>query len=211
MRSFEQLDDLNFINEHGQMVQFLEIERTEQLQARQYVPINATVLELGARYGTVSCSIAYKLDDDRRLVVVEPDINVLSALEANKKTAGCNFHIFNGIISNKDMILKEITEHNGYANFVTDVQQSEKDVYLKRKTIDEIENEYGLKFDCLVADCEGFMEQFCDENQDRLREFNVIIYEADAPHRCNYDRVNQYLNQWGFKCIVNGMHLVFIK
>jgi hypothetical protein len=101
MKSFDHLDSLNFVDEHNQKINVFAIERIEQLQAREFVPTNATVLELGARYGSVSCSIAYKLDDDRRLFVVEPDSNVISALEANKRTTGCNFHIFNGIVSKK--------------------------------------------------------------------------------------------------------------
>lgn len=211
MKSFDHLDSLNFVDEHNQKINVFAIERIEQLQAREFVPTNATVLELGARYGSVSCSIAYKLDDDRRLFVVEPDSNVISALEANKRTTGCNFHIFNGIVSKKNMKLQK-DNINGYGNFTTDIHYNETDTpLLKRKTLDDIEQEYNLKFDCLVADCEGFLEQFCDENANRLKDFNVIVFEADAGDRCNYSRVYEYLQQWGFRCIINGFHSVYVK
>jgi hypothetical protein len=101
---------------------------------------------------------------------------------------------------------------NGYGNFTTDIHYNETDTpLLKRKTLDDIEQEYNLKFDCLVADCEGFLEQFCDENANRLKDFNVIVFEADAGDRCNYSRVYEYLQQWGFRCIINGFHSVYVK
>jgi hypothetical protein len=78
-------------------------------------------------------------------------------------------------------------------------------------SIDELENKYKLKFNCLIADCEGFMEIFLLENIDKIKHFNKILFEKDQPHICNYDNVDNILKQNGFKCIKDDFHSVYIK
>ena len=78
-------------------------------------------------------------------------------------------------------------------------------------SIDELENKYKLKFNCLIADCEGFMEIFILENIDKIKHFNKILFEKDQPHICNYDNVDNILKQNGFKCIKDDFHSVYIK
>jgi precorrin-6B methylase 2 len=86
-----------FVNSKGENV-YYDLEKDEQFLARTYVPKNATVLELGARYGTVSCIISEVLDDPTRHVAVEPDSSVIEALEKNRDNNGGKFHIYNGVV-----------------------------------------------------------------------------------------------------------------
>ncbi len=209
MRDFEELDKLVFMNENDQVVNNHVIERVEQLQARQFVPYDATVLELGARYGTVSCSIAYKLDDDSRLYVVEPDSTVINALQKNRDNAKCNFHIFNGVISRKNLQLS-VCNRDNYSNYTYEIDHT--DNAIPRKTLEEVEYETGLKFDCLVADCEGFLETFFIENGHMIQHFRMIILEKDACDRCNYNVVEQYLKDWSFNLLQEDCaHYVYAK
>ena len=69
-------------------VNIKKLEKQEQELAKQYVLEDDVVLELGARYGSVSCTINSKLNNKKNQVVVEPDDRVWDALERNKKTNG---------------------------------------------------------------------------------------------------------------------------
>jgi len=42
-------------------------------------------------------------------------------------------------------------------------------------SLDEIKNKYGLQFNVLVADCEGFLERFFDENPELYNEMEKTI------------------------------------
>ena len=83
---------------------------------------NDIVLELGARYGTVSCAINNQLKTKTNQVSVEPDHKVWEALEKNKKINNCNFHILRGFLSKKKLDL--VIENNGYFNYSVESEQS---------------------------------------------------------------------------------------
>ena len=71
------------------LVNILSIEKEEQDLANQYILENDVVLELGARYGSVSCVINSKLNNKYNQVVVEPDNRVWTSLENNKQQNNC--------------------------------------------------------------------------------------------------------------------------
>lgn len=48
---------------------------------------------------------------------------------------------------------------------------------------------YNLKFNVLVADCEGFLQQFFDENPEFYDNLRLVIFEADYPEKCNYGKI----------------------
>jgi hypothetical protein len=56
-------------------------------------------------------------------------------------------------------------------------------------------------FNVLVADCEGFLETFLDENDGFLDQLRLIIFEEDRPHACNYTKIKENLVKNGFKLI----------
>ena len=88
------IQDLN-----GNQVDINNIEKVEQDLANQYILENDVVLELGARYGSVSCIINSKLNNKNNQVVVEPDNRVWNALELNRTNNNCEFipaNIING-------------------------------------------------------------------------------------------------------------------
>lgn len=214
-RSFDLLDSIPYTDENGNTLPHFHAERTEQLQARQFVPENATVLELGARYGMVSCSISYKLNDPSRLVVVEPDHRVIDALIKNRDAHGCCFHVFHGVVSRYDQ--QAIFESDSYATYTMRVQdqaQGADDVklLLQRCTLEDLQEKYNLTFDCLVADCEGALASFFEENLEALsKNFHTVIFEKDAPQRCDYDKIEKTLQSWGFQCVYPGTHCVWLR
>lgn len=65
---------------NGNRIDINSIEKAEQDLAKKYILENDVVLELGARYGSVSCIINSKLNNKNNQVVVEPDERVWEAL-----------------------------------------------------------------------------------------------------------------------------------
>ena len=70
---------MSFLTRDGTDVD-MDFEKEEQLLIRTYIPNDAVVLEMGARYGTASFAISEVLDDPSRHVAVEPDSTVIEAV-----------------------------------------------------------------------------------------------------------------------------------
>jgi FkbM family methyltransferase len=200
--------DIQIRNEHDEIIDISQIEINEQNQAKKYIEENDIVLELGARYGSVSCTINCKLSNKNNQVVVEPDQRVWEALEKNKTRNNCEFHIIKGFISKQKMDLVNLHSYlNGYGStFRKNINST-----IPNFTLDSIIEKYNLTFNVLVADCEGFLEIFLNENPRLYKELRLIIFEADYPNKCNYKRIENMLSGNNFKKIVKGHQNVWIK
>jgi FkbM family methyltransferase len=196
---FRIIDIIPYVDENDIIVNHNEIERNEQIIASKYIPSRSTVLELGARYGTVSCVINSILSDPTKHVAVDPDISILKALEKNKSTHGAQFHIFNGVVSRKKLFLQ-------LESYSTHTTSQDTGISVSSMSIEELETMYGLTFDCLVADCEGFMEQFIRENEEFVQRLETVTYEEDQASRCDYAYVTERLISFGFSCIHTEMN-----
>lgn len=195
-------------NQHGKPVNILNMEKAEQDLAKQYIEENDIVLELGARYGSVSCTINRNLKCKTNQVVVEPDERVWEALERNKKANNCEFHIVKGFISAKKIGLTNLNNYcGGYG--ATYIEQI--DSKIPCFTMEEINEKYNLNINALVADCEGFLERFFDENPSFYDRLRIIIFEADYPDKCDYSKIRNALKEKGFKEIRKGHQNVWIK
>lgn len=193
---------MKIFNENNDLVDIDTIEVNEQRQARQYIKKNDIVLELGARYGSVSCIVNSILDNKKNQVVVEPDKRVWGALEKNKEINNCDFKIVKGFISNKKLKLNYLPcEYSTYS--------SEGDSDIPSYKLQEISD---LKYNVLIADCEGALGDFIKENEYILKDLRLIIMEKDNPKLCNYNEIILKLTlEYGFECIEPGFNCVFIK
>lgn len=197
-----------FFDEKGLVINHLRVEREEQEQASTYITKDCVVLELGARYGTVSCIINKILSNPHNLVVVEPDPRVWEALESNMKLNSCDFHIVKGFVS-KDAL--DLVQPDGDAYGTTAVKSENPQSQIPSYTLEHIQTTHNLKFNTLVADCEGFLEQFFDENPHLYDQLQLVMFEKDYPIKCNYDRIMYQLQKHGFQRIVPGFHEVWQK
>uniref|UniRef100_A0A6C0IAS5 Methyltransferase FkbM domain-containing protein n=1 Tax=viral metagenome TaxID=1070528 RepID=A0A6C0IAS5_9ZZZZ len=193
-----------FVNEYGQIIPHQQLEITEQRQADTYINNEHIVLELGARYGTVSCIINKKTS---KLVSVEPDERVHAALEYNMVSNGCYFNIIKGVISRTIM---NLVAKDSYAGYGTISVKSDSST-IKSFTLEEIEETYSLHFNALVADCEGFLEQFFDKNPKLYCQLKLVIFEKDNCNTCNYDKIINNLRNNNFEQIEDGTHQVWHK
>ena len=102
MRSFDIVDMKN------KKVDTKNIEYPEQVMVNKYIEPDDVVLELGARYGSVSCQINKKLNNPRNHVAVEPDDRVWLALERNKLKNSCDFQIIKGFIGKPKIVYRNL-------------------------------------------------------------------------------------------------------
>ena len=93
---------MNIVDMNDKPIDINRIEKREQDLAKIFIHENDVVLELGARFGSVSCIINHKLNNKKNQVVIEPDNRVWDALEKNKISNCCEFNIVKGFISNKN-------------------------------------------------------------------------------------------------------------
>jgi len=194
---------MEFVNENGKPVDYKRFEAREIQLIKKYIKSDDRVLELGARYGGSSVAINQILNDKTKQYSVEPDSRVWEALEKNRDNHNCKFNIIKGVISRKPQKIvrdtRQFSDKNDWAAYTVEGR--------------EIQN-YCLplcNFNVLVADCEGFMETFYDENTQLFDDLRLIIFEQDRPDNCNYDRLKKIFIDMGFECVVDGFHTVFVK
>jgi hypothetical protein len=77
-------------------------------------------------------------------------------------------------------------------------------------------NKYNLTtFNVLVADCEGFLERFFDENPNFYD--NLVIFEADGGNnpdgtpKCDYSKITNTLISKGFEQKNNNSQNVWLR
>lgn len=198
---------LSFFDETGKKIYHMRTERKEQLLAQEYVKPHHHVLELGARYGTVSVCAAMNLENQRNLVVVEPDRRVWKALEENMRRNLCDFHIVYGFVSRRPLELTNFDDWNGYGTTSVPCNESNEPRY----TVEQLEEQYNLRFTALIADCEGFLERFLDENPFLYDQLELMIFEKDYPKKCDYKKIKNNLLSKGFQQRVSLFREVWVK
>uniref|UniRef100_A0A6C0JIK4 Methyltransferase FkbM domain-containing protein n=1 Tax=viral metagenome TaxID=1070528 RepID=A0A6C0JIK4_9ZZZZ len=184
----EELDKLTYYDENNNIIDHKNIERDEQEMAYEYIEPDDVVLELGGRYGTVSNVINHKLNNKTHHVVIEPDSIVIPALTKNKQQF--QYYIENSYISNKN---KKIVG-DGYGKMMIDSDETNNKI-----TYSEFKEKYPLKFNVIVADCEGCLPEFLDIMGDDLNNIKKIIFEADQPDMCDYNELIKKLISIGFE------------
>lgn len=194
-----------FIDENGKNIDVSKIENTEQTLASLLVLPQSKVLELGARYGTVTCKITQNVGEGGVTVCVEPDSSVWSSLETNLATNKCDAKIIKGLISLKPMQMK----FDGYS---THALLTNSTSAVHHFSLQDALNLGGVSsFDTLVADCEGCLESFIQENDGLLNGLHTIIFEADRKEACDYFKVKNKLKNAGFSPVLEGFYNAWIK
>ena len=201
--------DMVVYNEGDYKVPHLDYERDEQLLVAQYIKPDDVVLELGARYGSVSIIINKILNNKTNQVSVEPDNTVWDTLDKNRHINDCEFHIYRGIVSNNKLDLTL----NGYGSTIdtTNNLVNNRKISVDNISLGELQERYSLKFNVLVADCEGLLETFLNENRYLYQQLDLIIFERDRNDVCNYDNIIKELLDNNFIMLENNFHSVYAK
>jgi len=194
------------LNELGQPAWPCHIESNSRDFVRKWLPADATVLEVGARYGSVSCVIATMQHQSGKVVSVESDPAVWDALDKNLKTYGCNVKVLKGVVGTTPVTIDALTASNGgygtrtQAAGATNVTQGKA---VPAYPLAQIEQTFGMHFDTLVVDCEGCFPTLLRENPTLLQQINLIIVEAhaDRPTDSEEQSVAELQSAHGFQVV----------
>jgi len=197
--TFIDFNSLFYHDENNNLIDNKALEFTEQELALKYIKLNDVVLELGARYGTVSVIISQIIGENGKLVVVEPDHSIIPSLIKNRDNNNSHFEILDKVISNKPINII----YEGYGTRVTDGED-----YLSTISYDDFKKKYPYNFNVLVVDCEGCFEDFLNIMGSDLNNINKIFLETDQAHMCNYNYIFTKLSENGFKVVenINNFH-----
>lgn len=183
---------MKIFNEKNELIDHKNIEHIEQELTSKYIKPHHKVLELGARYGSVSIITNKIVQDKKSHYVVEPDKEVWDCLASNMKINNCDFNIIKGIIGKNKYKL----EGEGYAK--TSVLDNNSDVKLYE--LPEID------FNALIVDCEGFLEIFYNENKSLFNKLELMIIECDEPKKCNYQYLLNEFNNLKYEIVEKINH-----
>lgn len=200
------IDNHIFYNEKNEKINHKIEEFEEQRIAYKFINKDDIVLELGGRYGSVSVVINKIVNNKNQHVVVDPDINIIPSLEKNRDLNNCNFTILPKFISNKN---KKIV-YDGYGTRIEDNIDSNTDNNQSQISYNQFKEEFPQKFNVLVADCEGCLYDFLEIMGDDFNNLTKVIYEADQPHLCDYNKVKEKLLNAGFVLKDNNFDFRFV-
>ena len=198
---------MNIIDINGDLIDIENNEIFEQNIIHKYILENDIVLVLGGRYGLLSCIINAKLNNKNNQVVVEPDYRIWNVLEENKKRNNCEFNIVKGFISYKKLDLTNLYDDDGYGSTYIENNNSQ----IPSFTLNEINEKYNLKFNVIVSDCEGFLENFLNEYPDICNNLRLIIYEVDYITKYKYNLLYNILFNKNFLKITVENQNIWIK
>lgn len=189
-------------------------EQQERRDVEKYLPRDAKVLEIGARFGVVSCTINAKLDDKTKHVAVEPDKRVWRALRKNRDANQCQFEILQGALSSEPVTMITSAGRIG-AGSIFRISGDPRCAHVSQGTIpvvsyDDIKRKYFVP-DTLVIDCEGAFVEFFQDFPDMIRDAKLILIEWDAQDRANNQKYRQVLLDNGFEEEKGGFHAVYKK
>jgi FkbM family methyltransferase len=195
-------------DEKGKLLPIDRVEKADQDLARAWILPSDSVLEIGARYGIVSCLINSILEKKTAHVAIEPDDRVWAALEKNKEVNGSSFHIVKGFVSQRKLSLTNFTSAGGFAT--TSIEDPSSTI--PHYSLEEIKEESGIsEFTALVVDCEGCFGGFLMENLSLLDSLRIVLFEADGNSKPNYAEIRTMLKQKGFVEKQKGFHNAWIK
>lgn len=201
--------NMKFYDENNNLIDNMKNELKEQILCKYFIEPIDVVLELGARYGTVSCIINKKLNNKNNQVSVEPDVTIISALEKNIKNNNCSVNLIKGAISKEKLQIK----NNSYGTRTFLSKDNSEETYKDVEIYDlyEIQKKYKLKFNVLVADCEGCLENFFKNYPDFINQLDKLILEIDRKNHTNYDLLFEYFYKNKFINIVKGHQSIWLN
>jgi FkbM family methyltransferase len=149
-------------------------ERRERRYLKQYLKTDASVLDLGGCLGVVSCVANKLLRYPEQHLVVEANPILIQYIEANRAHNHCRFEIEHCMVSSQPV--------NTFYVGPTILESSNlrawnKQVEVPGKTIEQLENQYGFRFDTLIMDIEGGELPLLRENKAWLKQLHTLFME----------------------------------
>jgi FkbM family methyltransferase len=204
MNSYGFIENYQHLHEIHEKVVGVEMNRElpEQELIFKYVKRNAKVLEIGGNIGSSSIVISKILDNPKDHVVLESDPTIAQELIKNKITNNCGFHVVSAALSKTPMIQNGWNTKNINAKSKsTPLPEGWK--YIPTITYEELIKQHPIKFDTLVADCEGCLHPIFESYPHILNNIKTIVIENDAefisPDMNN--SIKSFIKSKGFKSV----------
>lgn len=184
-----------------------DIEFPEHHLVQKWIPKDAVVLELGARFGTTTCKIAKRLDNSGAIIAVEPNPRVLPYLRKNLRTHNCSAHILAGVVASEPAFIDPGGDYGGRTT--ANAKKTDNEV-VPNFYWDDVENKLGRAIDTVLIDCEGCADQMMDQLGPKIQnQLKLIIIETDyvkgsADKDCkencmDYEKMFAFLRENGFR------------
>lgn len=178
-------------------------EWQEQAMVVNFLDPDARVLELGSNIGRNTLMISCILNDPRNLVTVECNPFFVELLRNNRYANRLDFHIEAGALS-----YRKLMQSTDNCRFGSDAEAWEAipaeelpDGYewIPTVTFADVETKYDLRFDTLVADCEGALFYILQDDPELLTNITTIILESDFRVVEQKWAVEQIFAEYGFE------------
>ena len=206
LRDLEPVKQLQWLHQHLVMIGgSLSREYPEQLIILSYLNENATVLELGSNIGRSTCVIASVLSDSSRLVTLECCPKTARILSRNRAANGFKFHIEVAALSKVKLAQKRWNTVEYTGKVPTGYQA------VNTINFTQLQKKYSLRFDTLVADCEGALYQILRDEPTFLNDIKMIIVENDYRTLEQKRFVDKKLAAAGFKVIYTAPAAARVK
>ena len=196
------------INTHFNCFALSNYELSEKYLIEKYLDKTDKILELGGCLGVISLITNSILNIKSNHIVLEIDELKFKYLKLNKHVNEAKFHIINGAISDNNKMYY-MPSSNFWGGQITDSVKNTKSI--NTYNINEIEDEFQIKFNTLIMDIEGGeIEIF--EKQD-LKYIKKIIFENHYTNDKDQNtKIAKILKGFGYKSIeTNGKVEVWIK
>jgi len=161
------------LNESGLPAEPCDIEKNSTEMVTKFIQADDVVLEVGARYGGVSCQIAKNQQNSGKLVAVEPDHIVWEALSSNLAKHNCNVQVLRGVVGTQDVVMKP----EGVSGFGTVSVIGTGEQAVHHMMFDDVQTEYSMQFNVAVVDCEGCLPALLEQNPGMLTHLRLMIIE----------------------------------
>lgn len=140
----------------------------------RFIKPTSVVLELGGCIGALSCYLNQRLSTRDKHIVLEANPSLIPILRANRDRNSCGFTIINGVIS-------KCTPNRFYIHDLivggSLKRETGNEVAVEGFTIDMLERNYNVKFDCLVMDIEGGELHLFRDYPEFFKDFSTILLE----------------------------------
>jgi FkbM family methyltransferase len=175
-----------------------EYEEDERQLVRQFVRPEASVIELGACLGVVSCVTNQLLRDRSRHLVVEANPLLIPWLHRNREANRSGFIVEHCAVGKPP----EVTFYLPSTAVVdgTTKRKSGREVRLPCRSLQDLHERYG-PFDTLVADIEGSELEVLEGSAGMLPAYRVVIIELHPSiiGEEKVERCRQILGQSGLR------------
>lgn len=173
-------------------------EYPEQLITMNFLTGKEKILEIGGNIGRNSLILSTILEDESNLVVLEANSDIYKQLQENIKLNHYNTHIENKAISKTKLYF------NGWdTKEIGDIEKLEGWNPVDIITFQELEAKYNIKFDTIVADCEGAFYYILKDDNSILDCIKTFIVENDYHSIEHKKYVEGILKLKGFTDIYN--------